>query len=236
MLKKLLPAETRYSTFDRELLAIYLSIKHFRHFVEGRQFHISTDHKPLIYALNTKSDSHSPRQARHLDYISQFTTDIRHVKGTLNVVADALSRMKANAITSHQPPCLDFIAMAQAQQEDPELMRMLARPSSTSLQLQQVPLADTGTTIICDSSTGPLRPFVPAVMRRLTFDSLHSLSHPGIRATQKLIKARFVWTNISRDCRKPARTVREPRSTDTPLRHSPPSYRPVPGLIPSTST
>ena len=41
---KLKPAETRYSTFDRELLAIYLGIKHFRHFVEGRQFHVLTDH------------------------------------------------------------------------------------------------------------------------------------------------------------------------------------------------
>ena len=36
--KKLRPAETKYSTFDRELLAVYLSIKHFRHFVEGREF------------------------------------------------------------------------------------------------------------------------------------------------------------------------------------------------------
>ena len=35
--RKLRPAETRYSTFDRELLAIYLAIKHFRHFVEGRE-------------------------------------------------------------------------------------------------------------------------------------------------------------------------------------------------------
>ena len=170
--------------------------------MEGRQFHIITDHKPLTFALNTKCDSHSPRQARHLDYISQFTTDIRHVKGTLNVVADALSRMEANAISNHQPPCLNFTAMAQAQQTDPELMRMLAWPDSTSLQLQQVPLADTSTTIVCDNSTGPLRPFVPAVMRRLTFDSLHSMSHPGIRATQKLIKARFVWPNISRDCKR----------------------------------
>ena len=25
------PAETRYSTFDRELLAVYLAIKHYRH-------------------------------------------------------------------------------------------------------------------------------------------------------------------------------------------------------------
>ena len=31
--RKLRPPETRYSTFDRELLAVYLAIKHFRHFV-----------------------------------------------------------------------------------------------------------------------------------------------------------------------------------------------------------
>ena len=33
--RKLKPAETRYSTFNRELLAIYLAIKHFQHFLEG---------------------------------------------------------------------------------------------------------------------------------------------------------------------------------------------------------
>ena len=31
---KLNPAETRYSTFDRELLAVFLGIKHFQHFLE----------------------------------------------------------------------------------------------------------------------------------------------------------------------------------------------------------
>ena len=36
--KQLKPNEKKYSTFDRELLAVYLSIKHFRHFVEGRVF------------------------------------------------------------------------------------------------------------------------------------------------------------------------------------------------------
>ncbi len=42
--KKLKPSETRYSTFDRELLAMYLAIKHFRHFITGRDFHVRTDH------------------------------------------------------------------------------------------------------------------------------------------------------------------------------------------------
>ena len=32
-------------------LAVYLAIKHFQHFVEGREFHVLTDHKPLTYAL-----------------------------------------------------------------------------------------------------------------------------------------------------------------------------------------
>ncbi len=32
------------------------------------------------------------------DYISQFTTDLRHIRGVDNSVADALSRIEANAL------------------------------------------------------------------------------------------------------------------------------------------
>ena len=38
--KKLRPPEMKYSAFDRELLAVYLSIRHFRHYLEGRDFPI----------------------------------------------------------------------------------------------------------------------------------------------------------------------------------------------------
>lgn len=48
---KLRDPETRYSTFDRELLAVYLAIRHFRHLVEGHPFHVYTDHKPLTFAI-----------------------------------------------------------------------------------------------------------------------------------------------------------------------------------------
>lgn len=62
-----------------------------------------------------------------------------------------------------------------------------------------MPLADTGYTIICDTSTDTNRPFVPATMRRNVFLALHSLSHPGIRATQRLTTSKFVWPNIRKD-------------------------------------
>ena len=55
--RKLLPAEKKYSTFDKELLAIYLAVKKFRYFVEGRKFAIFTDHKPLTFVFNKVSDN-----------------------------------------------------------------------------------------------------------------------------------------------------------------------------------
>lgn len=68
--RRLKPAEVRYSTFDRELLAVYLTVKHFHHFFEGRKFWVLTDHKPLTHALSSHSDRYTPRQTRHLAYIT----------------------------------------------------------------------------------------------------------------------------------------------------------------------
>ena len=45
-------------------------------------------------------------------------------------------------------------------------------------------------------STGVPRPYVPSELCRIVFDALHSLSHPGVRATQRLITARYIWPKI----------------------------------------
>ena len=74
--KKLNPAETRYSTFDRELLAVYATIKHFRHNLEGRNFFVNTDHKPLTFVMSSVTERASLRQTRHLAFIAEFTTAV----------------------------------------------------------------------------------------------------------------------------------------------------------------
>lgn len=63
--KMLCPAQINYSTFDKELLAIFLAIKHFRHFIEGREFFVYTDHRPIAAAIVSKTGK-SPRQQRIL--------------------------------------------------------------------------------------------------------------------------------------------------------------------------
>nr|VZI07343.1 unnamed protein product [Spirometra erinaceieuropaei] len=111
--KKLSPAETRYSTFGSELLDIYLAVNHFRHFLEGRDFTIFTDHKPLTFAIRSHSDKYNLREISHLDYISQFTTDIRHIDGPKNAVADMLVKPSLSAF--HLSHGIDLGAMAAEQ-------------------------------------------------------------------------------------------------------------------------
>nr|VZI44728.1 unnamed protein product [Spirometra erinaceieuropaei] len=181
--QKLQPEQTGYSTFSRELLAIYLTIRHCRHLLEGRDFTVHTDHKPLTYALKAKPDRYSPREVRHPDYISQFTADIRYFQGSDNVVADALSRPDINTLTSD----FDLAKLADLQSCDKSIDDLR---STTTLQLRDAPLPASPGTILCDWSTGTPRPVVPLSYRKTVFDHFHSLSHPGIRASPCL----EIWT------------------------------------------
>ena len=111
--KRLRPLEQKYSTFDRELLGLYLAIRHFRFFLEGRPFTGYTDYKPLVGAMSKLSDPWSARQQRSLAFISEFSTDIRLVYGKSNVFADCLS----SAALSNVVLDVDYVAMASAQTE-----------------------------------------------------------------------------------------------------------------------
>jgi cleavage and polyadenylation specificity factor subunit 1 len=66
------PAQQKYSAYDRELLVVYETVKHFRHMLEARHFTIFTDHKPFTFAFQQKRDNCSPRQFNHLDFIAQI--------------------------------------------------------------------------------------------------------------------------------------------------------------------
>lgn len=196
--RKLSPSQQKYSPYDRELLAIYEAVKYFRHMVEARHFTIYTDHKPISFAFHERKHNCSPRQYRHLDYISQFTTDIRHISGKDNVVADTLSRVDELST----PICLADLATAQ--ETDPELAQHLKDESS--LRLSKVVVPGDRISVYCDISTSTPRPFITHQFRKQIFHNLHSLSHPGPNATAKLVAERYVWPGVRKDCREWART------------------------------
>ena len=139
------------------------------------------------------------------------------VSGDANVVADALSCIDVNSLINSQS--LDFSLLSQAQADDPELATL----HSSSLSLKELPLPSSPGTLLCDVSIGHLRPYVPASYRRLVFDMLHSMAHPGVRATQRLVTQHYVWPSVQKDVRQWTRTCHHcqqakiHRHTKTPL-------------------
>ena len=92
--KKLTNTQSRYSVTELELLGVVFAIKHFSCYIQGRHFWIHTDHCPLTYLMNTKSDTKA-RHFRWLLEIQAYEFTIIHNKGTENSAADALSRNPA---------------------------------------------------------------------------------------------------------------------------------------------
>ena len=117
---------------------------------EARSFIAYTDHKPLTLAFAKVSDPWSPRQQRHLAYISEFTADVRQVAGRDNNVADAFSRTPVHTVLMQV--WIDYTAMAIAQQQDDEMKAY--RTAITGLVLEDVKFGPTNTTLLCDVSSG----------------------------------------------------------------------------------
>ena len=192
--KKFTPAQINYSTYDRELTAMFEAVRYFRPFVEGRDFGIVTDHKPLVYAFMQKTDEASPRQARQLSYIAQFSTRIEHVAGADNVVADALSR-----VDSLRLPVEIELNRLTEQQECDEQLQLIRKSADYPLKMKSIQWGPNHTTISCEITGEAIRPYIPASLRETVFNLFHRPAHPSAKVTDRLIRQRYVWPDMHRD-------------------------------------
>ena len=188
--RKLTDVESRYSTFDRELLAVFAAIRKWKYLVSGSEVTVFTDHKPLVGALSNPKERDSERQQRQISFILEYVSDIVHIAGKTNVVADVLSRpiAKVNALQRDQPEeSLDLIQIAKEQRNCSNL--------SESYKVFKIGQHD----LFCEISTPNPRPFIPESLRRLVFRQLHELSHPGWKASCRLIGSRYFWPSLKAD-------------------------------------
>ena len=84
--------QRKFSTFGRELLAVYLGVRHFRTTIKGRHLVINTDHQALVNAAKNAGGREISRETGELLVIASYTSEWIHVPGVQNVTADALSR------------------------------------------------------------------------------------------------------------------------------------------------
>jgi hypothetical protein len=92
-------AQTRYTTTERELLAIVETLKEYRNILLGHQIIVHTDHKNLTF-----KEFNTDRVLRWRLIAEEYGPEIRYIKGEKNVVADALSRLDTISSSSVKSP------------------------------------------------------------------------------------------------------------------------------------
>ena len=88
--RKLLPREERYSTIEKECLAIKLGIHTFRVYLLGRPFTIQTDHRSLEWLDRVKENN--ARLTRWSRLLQPYQYRVEYRPGSGNGNADGLSR------------------------------------------------------------------------------------------------------------------------------------------------
>lgn len=88
--RTLMGRESRYSTIDKELLALVFGLQKFRQWVYGKKIFAFTDHKPITY-LNSLS-KHSSRLAKWALLLQEFNVQTTYIPGK-DQIADHLTRI-----------------------------------------------------------------------------------------------------------------------------------------------
>ncbi len=187
--RKLSSAERNYDVGNRELLAMKLALEEWRHWLEGttHPFIVLTDHKNLEYLRSAKCLN--PRQARWALFFTRCHFTVTYRPGTKNTKADALSRQAESVDLSgpFENIIPEKVLLAPVQWD------IMTEIIHANQQIQTPPE--------CPADLV----FVPEPFRQQLLTQVHtnpSSGHPGITATEHLLRNRFWWPTLLTDAAK----------------------------------
>ena len=112
--------ERKYSTTEKECLAIVWAVRKFRYFLLGAPFTLETDHKPLEWLESAKiSHARSQRLERWSLELRAYDFKVVHCPGKDNCHVDSLSRLPISLVALQAP--MTITEISKAQRSDPSL-------------------------------------------------------------------------------------------------------------------
>ena len=240
--RKMSPAETRYDTREQELLAIFDALRVWRHYLEGRQFKVISDHQSLKWLQNQPFLTR--RQARWVMAFQSYDFEIGYAPGKFNTVADVLSRRpdlapkcikcrasvlaEVNTVTlTPANPVHDIISKIRLDPDLTKLKEALTHPKSATPhtmapQLTHLSLRE-GMVYFQDRVYVPNDPDLKLRLLQEHHDTTYS-GHFGITKTYAAIATHYYWPTLYRD------VSRYVKSCDACQRNKP-TQQATPGLL-----
>ncbi|GBM16626.1 Transposon Tf2-9 polyprotein [Araneus ventricosus] len=204
--RKLTPAECKYPSIRRELLAIYASVRHFHDQLLGEKFELLTDAKPLTeyQSLDKKPEI----VARWLLYLGTFSFTPTHIPGSLNP-ADFLSRvveensLNVNNITLFQPNDKLSMQNISSEQKQDAILSKIMNDLSVNKQCKQYFLdVNSGLLMIKNALKNKKkivnRIVIPKSLIKVCIETAHA-PHFGVRKTFEFIRHKYQWKGMYLD-------------------------------------
>ena len=206
--KVLSDTERRWPTHERELYGVVFGCQRFRHFLQGGVHApvVRTDHKPLGH-LTTQKEL-SPKQARWVEYLSQFDVKLEYVEGKQNHVADMLSRLRSLPLKLRCGSTLFVISSVDSPftgVQRQELLDAYANDSivekwSQNLEGEGKGVNEDGLWYYVDGHDKKL--YVPGGMRQKVLEEHHDShisGHLGRDKTVEAVRRYFWWPTLYAD-------------------------------------
>jgi len=205
--RKLNPAQTRYTTTERELLSIVETLKEYKNILLGSEIEVFTDHKNLVYKnFNTE------RVMRWRLLLEEFGPKLTYIKGANNIVADALSRLEiseeelspeafATELAADEPPFpkgykLSYREIAYRQTTDKQLQDKLVKQPQLYKKTKYT-FSDKAYELI--TKDGKI--YVPKELQKECAEWYHlNLMHPGQDRLEYTIAQHYTWIGLRTTC------------------------------------
>lgn len=200
--KKLTSAQKNYSVTERECLAVVMAVKRFRPYIELMHFVIITDHSSLKWLMSQRDLS--GRLARWSLQLQAFSFEIRHRKGSQNIVPDTLSRYSMDEIKLDSNHLIDF-SSPEFQSED--YRKLIETVESNKNSLPDLKVIDNFVykrTVPYDGEAiredHAWKLWVPTGLTNKIIKEAHEppkVSHGGIGKTIHRIREYFYWPHMN---------------------------------------
>ncbi|GFW61018.1 retrovirus-related Pol polyprotein from transposon 17.6 [Trichonephila clavipes] len=199
----------------------------------GRKFKVFTDHKPLAGFLSNKNPS--SKILRWKLALEEFNYDIHYIRGSLNSVADHLSRC-INNITIALPDSKDLINM---QHEDSVLSTIIQKIDQNDVSPQISNYFINGEGLLCHLSKRPSRSprsnttrkqvCIPHCLKAKILESVHSEygGHLKFFKTYHRLSENFFWHNMYKDTKNFVRSCTICLSRKNAFKIPPAPHQPV---------